>query len=241
MAGIEPTQAAAAAAFAAAAYGLLRTGLELAMPGLERLARRRRARLERLLGRRRRPAGLLRPLGSRELEQSAYLLRLGFRAGGGSVQGALRYGADLTTAPAAFRAACAVALGRLNIGYGVTEALDMPELGPDGARLFRLLAALWEVGPEAVDAALESFERQMRRRLEVAGEVRGALLPLKAIRWVLRAGLVCGIASPAVPIIREGWAAAGPLIVLYPLLAGVAVAADIVISRLIDSLAEGVV
>lgn len=215
-------------------FGLARLGLLAAAEALWARFRPRWAR------RRPRP-GRTRALGALEAAEAAHLLRLGFAAGGHSVHGALRYLADLETAPAPLREACGRALSRLRAGLGPVEALAGPgeALGPEGARLFRTLAGLWEAGPEAVDAALSLYAEQVRRRAVLAGELKGVLLPLRVIRAVLLAALLVAIALPVHPFFREGWLQAGPLAVLYPLLSLGGILAHFFIGRFVDAETEG--
>lgn len=214
-------------------FGLLRL-LLVWVGGLRgRVARRR----PRVLGASHRG---VRALTALEAAQTAQVVRLGFVSGGRSVDGALRYVADLAGAPAPARAACRLALSRLRAGLSPERALEMPALGAEGARLFRLLGALWEAGPEAVEAALVTYAAQARARAEAAGEVKGAMLPLTVIRWVLRVGLVGALlAGLVVEDLRSGWAALGPGLVLYPLLGGMGVLFDLGLSRFLRAAQEG--
>ncbi len=214
-------------------FGLLRLGLL----GTLRLVRRAPRPRPRVRGT---PPQGIRSLTALEAAQTAQVVRLGFVSGGRSVDGALRYVADLAGAPPPSRAACRLALSRLRAGVSPERALEMPALGPEGARLFRLLGALWEAGPEAVEEALATYAAQARTRAEAAGEVKGALLPLTIIRWVLRVGLVGALlAGLLVEELRSGWQALGPGIVLYPLLGGMGLLFDLGLSRFLRAAQEG--
>ncbi len=239
-AGVEPAGVVAALLRPGAAllfwlglFGLLRLGLSGTVRHLRRAPRPR----PRTTG----PAAHgVRRLTALEAAQTAQVLRLGFVSGGRSVDGALRYVADLAGAPAPARAACRLALSRLRAGVSPERALEIPALGPEGARLFRLLGALWEAGPEAVEAALGTYAAQARARAEAAGEVKGALLPLTIIRWVLRGGLMGAfLAGLLVEDLRSGWLALGPGIVLYPLLGGMGLLFDLGLSRFLRAAQEG--
>jgi len=230
--------------FAAGAFGLLRTGLEAAARALRRARRRRGRPAWRAWpwGIRTDPEGSaagerLPPMSAADLARAAYLLRMGWEATR-STHGALAYVADLAGAPEGLRARCRRALNALREGLPPEDALARAAAGPEERRLFALLAQLWAAGEEPVLAALGLVEAQMRRRAAALREARMALLPFRAVRWVLRAGLAAGVLAVLLPPVREGWALVPGGMLLYGLLVLAGVGTDRLLAGAIRTLEE---
>jgi len=213
--------------------------LDLLLSGLALRVRRWRRRGRRPIFRLR-PGGAaegegarpLSPMTAAELAASAHLLVMGFEAAR-SMQGALAFAAGLEGAPEGLRERARRALARLREGVGPAEAFDGLAVRPEEARLLRTLSALWSAREETVQAALALFEGQMRRRARLAGEARAALLPFRAVAWVLRLGILAGILAPLLPMVRAGWEALPGGWALYGLLAAGGVLTDRLIARAI--------
>jgi hypothetical protein len=209
--------------------------LDLLLSGLALRVRRWRRPIFRL-----RPDGTeegegaqpLAPMTAAELAASAHLLAMGFEAAR-SMQGALGFAAGLEGAPEGLRERARRALARLREGVGPAEAFDGLARRPEEARLLRTLSALWSAREETVRAALALFEGQMRRRARLAGEARAALLPFRAVAWVLRLGILAGILAPLLPMVRAGWGALPGGWALYGLLAAGGILTDRLIARAI--------
>jgi hypothetical protein len=167
-----------------------------------------------------------------ELAISTHLLAMGFEATR-SMQGALAFAAGLEGAPEGLRERARRVLARLREGVGPAEAFAGLAARPEEARLLRTLSALWSAREETVRAALARFEGQMRRRARLAGEARAALMPFRAVAWVLRLGILAGILAPLLPMARAGWEALPGGWALYGLLAAGGVLTDRLIARAI--------
>jgi len=212
--------------------------LDLLLSGLA--LRARRWRRGRWLIFRTRPGGAeegegarpLSPMTAAELAAAAHLLAMGFEAAR-SMQGALAFAAGLEGAPEGLRERARRALARLREGIGPAEAFAGLAVRPEEARLLRTLSALWSAREETVRAALALFEGQMRRRARLAGEARAALLPFRAVAWVLRLGILAGILAPLLPMVRAGWEALPGGWALYGLLAAGGILTDRLIARAI--------
>ena len=178
-----------------------------------------------------------RPMTAAELARAAHLLAMGLEAAH-SLQGALAYVAELEGAPEGLRARARRALGRLREGWEPVAALTEGVLRPDEGRLMRTLGLLWEAREETVRAVLGLFEAQMRRRAREAAEARAAILPFRAIVWILRAGILAGILAPLIPLVRQGWASLPGGWVLYGVLAAGGILMDRLIARAIRTLEE---
>ena len=174
----------------------------------------------------------LAPMTAAELAASAHLLAMGFEAAR-SMQGALGFAAGLEGAPEGLRERARQVLARLREGVGPAEAFEGLARRPEEARLLRTLSALWSAREETVRAALALFEGQMRRRARLAGEARAALLPFRAVAWVLRMGILAGILAPLLPMARAGWEALPGGWALYGLLAAGGILTDRLIARAI--------
>ncbi len=179
----------------------------------------------------------LSPMTAAELAAAAHLLAMGFEATR-SMQGALGFAAVLEGAPEGLRERARRALARLREGAGPMEAFAGLAARPEEARLWRTLSALWSAREETVRAALVLFEGQMRRRARLAGEARAALLPFRAVAWVLRLGILAGILAPALPMVRAGWGTLPGGWFLYVLLAAGGVATDRLIARALRTFEE---
>jgi len=209
--------------------------LDLLLSGLALRVRRRRPRWAWAFPGRRAAAGEpgpLSPMTAAELAASAHLLAMGFEAAR-SMQGALGFAAGLEGAPEGLRERARRALARLREGVGPAEAFAGLAVRPEEARLLRTLSALWSAREETVRAALALFEGQMRRRARLAGEARAALLPFRAVAWVLRLGILAGILAPLLPMVRAGWEALPGGWALYGLLAAGGILTDRLIARAI--------
>jgi len=145
----------------------------------------------------------------------------------------LPLGPGLEGAPEGLRERARRALARLREGVGPAEAFAGLAVRPEEARLLRTLSALWSAREETVRAALALFEGQMRRRARLAGEARAALLPFRAVAWVLRLGILAGILAPLLPMVRAGWEALPGGWALYGLLAAGGILTDRLIARAI--------
>jgi hypothetical protein len=209
--------------------------LDLLLSGLALRFRRRQSRWAWAFPRQRAATGEpgpLSPMTAAELAASAHLLAMGFEATR-SMQGALAFAAELEGAPRGLRERAQRGLAKLRETGDPMEAFAGLAVRPEEARLLRMLSTLWSAREETVRAALALFEGQMRRRARLAGEARAALLPFRAVAWVLRLGILAGILAPLLPMARAGWEALPGGWALYGLLAAGGILTDRLIARAI--------
>lgn len=175
------------------------------------------------------------PPTARELLHAAYVVRHSFVAGGKTVHGALSYVARLPGAPPWLKGRALVALDRLMGGQSPAEALLPVGASPAERRLWALVAGLWTAGPETVERALVTYEGQVRRRAQAAREARVALMPLFAVRLVLRVALFLALGA-GLTVLREGWTVVAGGWALYTLLGLAGLGSDLILGRLAEAL-----